>query len=101
MPRPGNMLHLVSYDIPSDPAGDRRRSRLARRLESIGLRVQHSVFELDIDPLKLPAICQSLGECIEPELDSVRIYPLCGTCNAKCMKLGVSAVLERDTLFVW
>lgn len=101
MPRPGNMLHLVTYDIPSDPAGDRRRTRLARRLEALGLRVQHSVFELDIDPLKLPSVCQTLCECIDPEVDSVRIYPLCGTCNAKVTMLGISAVLERDALIVW
>lgn len=101
MPRPGNMLHLISYDIPSNPAGDRRRARLARRLEGLGLRVQHSVFEVDIDPLKLPGVCRLLSECIDAAEDSVRIYPICGTCNAKVTQLGVPAILERDDLFVW
>ena len=63
--------------------------------------MQHSVFELDIDPLKLPSVCRTLNECINSEVDSVRIYPICGTCNAKITMLGISAVLERDALFVW
>jgi CRISPR-associated endonuclease Cas2 len=51
------MLFLVSYDLPSSQSGDRRRARLARYLQSVGIRVQWSVFELDIDPQKLGSVC--------------------------------------------
>lgn len=64
MPRPGNMLFLISYDIPSSTSGDRRRARLARYLEGIGLRVQMSVFELDISPEKLGSVCAAVEERI-------------------------------------
>lgn len=101
MPRPGNMLHLISYDLPSTPAGDRRRARLARYLEGIGLRVQMSVFELDIAPHKLGAICQVIEDLLDPEEDSVRIYPICGTCSGKHLRLGREAPLERCALMIW
>lgn len=95
------MLHIVSYDIPSTPQGDRRRSRLARYLEGIGLRVQMSVFELDINPEKLDSICAAIEERLNTDEDSVRIYPICGTCNGKLVRLGKSAPLERGTLMIW
>lgn len=101
MPRPGNMLFLISYDIPSTPAGDRRRARLARYLEGIGLRVQMSVFELDISPEKLGSICASIEERILLEQDTVRIYPLCGTCVSKVVKLGIEAPLEHCSVMIW
>ncbi len=101
MPRPGNMLFLISYDVPSTPGGDRRRARLARYLEGIGLRVQMSVFELDISPLKLSTVCSGLEERMLQEEDSVRIYPLCGTCTAKVLKLGREAPLERCAVMIW
>lgn len=101
MPRPGNMLHLVSYDIPSTPAGDRRRARLARFLEGIGLRVQMSVFELDIAPQKLGAVCQQIEELVHDEEDAVRIYPVCGTCSSKILKIGQNAPLERSAVMIW
>jgi CRISPR-associated protein Cas2 len=101
MPRPGNMLHLVSYDLPSTPAGDRRRARLARYLEGLGLRVQMSVFELDIAPQKMPSICAGIEERIDTSEDSVRIYPLCGTCTAKVNRMGREAPLESAALMIW
>jgi CRISPR-associated protein Cas2 len=101
MPRPGNMLFLVSYDLPSSQSGDRRRARLARYLQSVGIRVQWSVFELDIDPQKLGSVCLEIEEKIDPDKDSVRIYPICGTCSAKHIRMGKEAPLERSELMVW
>lgn len=95
------MLYLVSYDISSTKAGDRRRNRLARYLEGIGLRVQYSVFELDINPQQLDNICLELEHCIDEQEDSLRIYPICGTCANRHLKLGKSAPVERNTLLMW
>jgi hypothetical protein len=54
------MFYLVTYDIPSSGSGDRRRTQLAKRLEGFGLRVQYSVFEIEISPERLPAIIEEL-----------------------------------------
>jgi len=101
MPRPGTMLYLVTYDMPSSPAGDRRRARLARYLEGLGLRVQMSVFELELPPLRLPVVCAEIENRIDSAEDSVRIYPLCGTCSAKVARLGSQAPVEHAALIIW
>ncbi len=95
------MLYLVSYDLPSSPQGDRRRARLARYLEGIGIRVQMSVFELDISPERLDSVGTAIEERIDPNEDSVRIYPLCGTCASKVCRLGREAPVENTALLIW
>ena len=67
---------VVTYDISSD----RRRRRLARRLEGLLVRVQMSVFEGEVDQKRLQKICSISGRTINRRTDSVRIYRLCGRC---------------------
>jgi CRISPR-associated endonuclease Cas2 len=95
------MLYLVSYDIPSTLGGDRRRARLARYLESLGLRVQWSFFELEIDPGKLKLILSEISDCLNPAEDSVRVYTCCATCAKQVHHLGQRAAVEHDALLVW
>ncbi len=95
------MLYLVSYDIPSTRAGNRRRVKVAKFLEGIALRVQLSVFELDIDPQKLGSVVAALEEKLDLEQDSIRVYPLCGTCAGKIQRLGIEAPVEAGTLMIW
>ena len=63
---------LVAYDIPDD----RRRSRLAKLLESFGDRVQFSVFVVDGSPVILQRVRIAIGEKIDPRCDSVLICDL-------------------------
>ena len=86
------MRYLISYDIPSTPQGDRRRARIARALENVGLRIQFSLFELDVATGAIEAVIDRLEEILDPETDSVRVYPLCGACVDKSQSLGVHAV---------
>jgi len=101
MPRPFEMLFLVTYDIPSDRAGQRRRARLAKFLEGRGLRVQWSVFEVPMAPEKLPLLCDQIQSLTKASQDSVRIYPLCASCAQRCERIGIDAPVERDGLIVW
>lgn len=94
------MLYLISYDIPASPSGDRRRARLAKYLESIGLRVQNSVFELEIDPGRLEAIAAEILDRIEPAEDSVRIYTICAACARHVFRLGISAPAEHSPFLI-
>lgn len=95
------MLYLVSYDIPSTPDGDRRRSRIARRLEGLGLRVQYSVFEMEVSPEKISAILSSLESLMDPLQDSLRVYPLCAACRNRVVRVGVGAICEHQDVLVW
>lgn len=95
------MIYLFCYDFPSNPGGDRRRARVARRLENLGLRVQYSVFEIEMPPEKLPLVLSSLEEILMLEEDSLRIYPLCSTCNQKTIRFGPDAPCEHELLLQW
>lgn len=95
------MLYLITYDIPSTLGGDRRRARLARRLQAVALRVQWSVFEMELHPERLGGILESIESVIDPELDSVRIYPMCGTCHSRIFHLGRLAAVEHGDLLIW
>lgn len=90
------MIFLCSYDIPSSKEGDRRRARLARFLEKYGLRVQYSVFELDIEPEKMPPLYREMEAFLKLDEDSLRIYTLCAQCAPRVVKIGRGASVERD-----
>lgn len=94
MPRPGRMNYLISYDIPSDPPGDRRRQRLAKHLEQFGIRIQYSIFECELNPGLLAQIIDRIEQTIDPKLDNVRIYTLCASCTEKVQNMGTLRTLE-------
>jgi CRISPR-associated protein Cas2 len=95
------MLYIVTYDFPSTPQGDRRRARLAKLLEGVALRVQYSVFELEIPPERLPQLASQIEDRIDPTEDSVRLYPACGACAARVQHFGRKAVCEHGPLLIW
>jgi len=61
---------LVAYDI-ADP---KRLRKVAKLLESYGLRAQNSTFELDISESELKLLKSSLSEIVEEQEDKVFIY---------------------------
>jgi len=75
---------VVAYDIVSD----RRRARLARKLENFLPRVQKSVFEGWVPHRRMSALERLLEEGIDLETDMVRIYSLCGRCRATIRGIG-------------
>lgn len=95
------MLYLISYDIPSSRPGNRRRARLARFLTGRGIRVQMSVFEVELSPERLPILMDEISQFLDPFADSVRVYPLCAACTQRVQHLGIEAVVEREGMLVW
>lgn len=59
--------YLIAYDI----AEDVRRTRVAKKLESYGDRVQYSVFVVDARPAKLVRLRAQLLDLIDEGTDSV------------------------------
>lgn len=76
-------FYLIAYDISKDPA----RAKLARYLESLGARVQGSVFEIYLTNQLLKQVLKKCKPWIKEE-DSLRIYPLCETCRGKINIIG-------------
>lgn len=64
--------YLIAYDIPDD----KRRTRLAKKLQSYGDRIQYSVFVADCKPAKLVRLRRIIVETVVCEQDSVLICDL-------------------------
>jgi len=67
---------ILVYDSPDD----RRRRRLAKVLESVGERVQWSVFEALLHRDQLADVRARCHRELQPE-DHFRIYVLCRRCR--------------------
>jgi CRISPR-associated protein Cas2 len=86
-------MYVVGYDIPDD----RIRLRVAVALSGFGTRVQKSVFECDIGPPELDDMIAALVRALEdPGNGDIRIYRLCGICQADAIGLG-SATPEEGS----
>lgn len=71
------ILVLIIYDIHTETADGRKRLRqIARKCESVGKRVQHSVFECLLDAAQFRYLQTTLTAMINPETDNLRFYNL-------------------------
>ncbi|MCB0201930.1 MAG: CRISPR-associated endonuclease Cas2 [Anaerolineae bacterium] len=81
-------FYLLTYDI----ADDKRRLRIAKLMESVGERVQHSVFEAYLTPQQLEKLLKRIGKTMSAKEDSLRIYQLCASCREKVRTEGQGTV---------
>lgn len=65
-------LYVVAYDIPDD----KRRTRIAKVLESYGDRLQYSVFVVVARPAKLVRLRDSLKREVVTQEDSIAVFDL-------------------------
>ncbi|HNO75570.1 CRISPR-associated endonuclease Cas2 [Nitrosomonas mobilis] len=71
------MLIIVTYDVSTETrAGRRRLRRVAKVCESMGQRVQKSVFECRVDLMQLEQLERRLLAEIDEEEDNLRLYRL-------------------------
>jgi len=86
------MLFVVAYDI----SDDRRRSRVARELETWGNRTQFSVFECDLDHREVEEMIECVRElCVEG--DALRVYRICQDCERNAIIVGgADLALDKD-----
>lgn len=89
------MLVLVTYDVNTeDLAGRRRLRRVARACLDYGQRVQHSVFECELDPAQWIALRARLLTEIDAERDSLRFYRLGADGHRRVEHVGTKAVID-------
>lgn len=73
------MVYLVAYDI----SNNKKRTKLAKELEKAGgLRVQKSVFEIELKKEKLRKLKPKLHR-FRGGGDSIRYYAQCQSCLAR------------------
>ena len=80
------MKYVISYDI----SNDRRRTKLSDLLGKYGVRVNYSVFEVEISETKLETLLHEieLQKLINNKYDSLRFYHLCQNCVPKSFDVG-------------
>ena len=87
------MFFVVTYDI----IDDKRRTKIAKILGDFGTRVQYSVFECNLTDSEYRRLQKRLVRNVG-ERDSIRYYPLCGSCKEKVEIVG-EGILTRDQDF--
>lgn len=89
------MVVLVTYDVSTTTKEGRRRlARVAKTCSGFGQRVQHSVFECDIDPAQFVELKSRLVEIIEPSEDSLRFYFLGRNWERRVEHVGAKAAVD-------
>ena len=85
------MLVWVIYDISEDD----KRTAVSRVCKNYGLyRVQKSVFLGTLNRNELDSVALECEEIIDPEIDSVYIFPMCDDCFKKIKLIGNA--FDRD-----
>lgn len=89
------MYILVTYDIQvTSHSGTKRLRKVAQQCKNYGQRVQHSVFECDINDNQLIQLIHQLEQIIDQEKDSIRIYKLTGHSRDSIIHLGIKEPID-------
>ena len=70
------MKHVVAYDITADA----RRARVAAILQSIGDRIQYSLFLCDVEGDLLAEAVERCRQSMDPATDSLYVFQQCQSC---------------------
>jgi CRISPR-associated protein Cas2 len=91
------MVVLVTYDVSTTTKEGRRRlARVAKTCVGFGQRVQHSVFECQLDPARFVLFKSQLLAIINPDEDSLRFYFLGSNWRRRVEHIGAKATLDLD-----
>lgn len=98
------MFLVVTYDVctKDERAGARRLRRVAKACTSYGVRVQKSVFEMQLGQKEWVELKARLLREIDPEQDSLRVYFIDQSSKDRIEHYGVCAPLNvvDDTLAI-
>jgi CRISPR-associated protein Cas2 len=91
------MLIIVSYDVATDTrAGRRRLRRVAKACESMGQRVQKSVFECQLDEMQFEQLERRLLAEIDESEDSLRFYRITEAARVRVKEYGTVKAKDFD-----
>lgn len=89
-------LWVIAYDIADDCA----RLRVDQHLQGWGDRVQYSVFEAYLTAAEARRLLAALADLIDPQSDSLRLYPLCAWCQDRHLIVGQGRRSEDPSILV-
>lgn len=85
-------LWVISYDI----SDNKRRRRVARKLEEVMTRVQFSVFEGRLSVRRTERLLEELRSDLAKD-DSLRVYSIGSAGERHCRVLGNSPPIESNS----
>lgn len=90
------MFYIVCYDI----SDTRRRNKVARAVDDYGNRLQYSVFEVRLDDAQRRALLKELEEIIDPDADSIYVFPLCERCRKTMSIRGRGTAFDEEIVWI-
>jgi len=88
---------IVAYDI-ADP---KRLQKIAKVMKDYGIRVQKSIFEVEVSEASFREMRGRAEMILEPAVDGVKFFPLCERCSDTLVAFGLCAVFpEEGTVLV-
>ena len=91
------MLIIVCYDVNTETgAGRRRLRRVAKVCESVGQRVQKSVFECQVSLMQLEELERRLLAEIDVTFDCLRLYRLPDSRGCEVREHGTFKATDFD-----
>ena len=76
--------YVIAYDLPDD----RRRTKIHKILSGYGTWTQYSLFECFLTRRQFVELKAKLAPHLKETTDSVRFYPLCGSCVPRVETVG-------------
>lgn len=86
------MVYMMCYDIRNP----KRLSKVARTLESHGIRVQKSFFQCEMSSQQMRQLRDEILRIIHNKEDSFYIYSLCESCSQKALKDGQGELVKIE-----
>jgi CRISPR-associated protein Cas2 len=91
------VLIIVTYDVSTETAAGRKRlRRVAKVCESMGQRVQKSVFECSIDQMQMEELERRLLAEINEQEDCLRLYRLTEPISLRVKEYGRFHAISFD-----
>jgi CRISPR-associated protein Cas2 len=91
------MLIIVTYDVSTETAAGRKRlRRVAKVCESMGQRVQKSVFECSVDQMQMEELERRLLDEIDEQEDCLRLYRLTEPVSLRVKEYGRFRAMDFD-----
>jgi CRISPR-associated protein Cas2 len=91
------MLVIVTYDVSTESAAGRKRlRRVAKVCESMGQRVQKSVFECQVDLMQYEDLERRLLFEIDEQQDNLRLYRLTEPTSMRVKEYGRFKSVDFD-----
>ncbi|HQP25566.1 MAG TPA: CRISPR-associated endonuclease Cas2 [Smithellaceae bacterium] len=86
------MNMIVAYDITDE----KRLNRVAKVMLDYGVRVQKSIFEVEVTPKAFRELKNRVEEIIVAEADGVKYFPLCVKCAGTVEVIGQGQFTDPD-----